>query len=85
MSNSKYFVKANGSKAEVKQIYESYSGWYWYITEYDKQDPNYAFGLVKGLETEWGSIWIEELKNLKGKVWEVPRKDWIGVPLLQHE
>lgn len=83
--SDKYFVEANGSKAEVLEIWESYSGWYWYITEKDKEDPNYAFGLVRGLETEWGSIWLPELEQLKNKVWKVDKKNWIGVPLLQHE
>ena len=77
-----FFVSHAGSKAKVLEIYESFSGWYWYITE--KTDKEEYFGLVRGMETEWGYIWMPELEELikKYKVWKVERKDWIGVPLL---
>jgi hypothetical protein len=35
---TKYFVEANGSRAEIKEVYESFSGWYWFLTDVkDKQ------------------------------------------------
>lgn len=79
MSARKYYVNANGSKAEVLKVYESFNGWYWFLTEFDKDDPEVAFGLVKGFETEWGSVWLPELKH--PQIWEVDRKNWIGLPL----
>ena len=85
MTVTKSFVEANGSKAQVKQIYESYSGWYWYIT--DDKDWEEQFGLVKGFETEWGYVWMPELDQQiqKGRVWKVPKKNWFGCPLVKSE
>jgi hypothetical protein len=85
---NKYFVEANGSKAKVLEIYESFSGWYWYTTEKNfKEDRLLRFGLVRGLETEWGYWSLEEMEPLmrEGKIWRVEKKDWIGVPLLKEE
>ena len=42
--------------------FSPYSGWDWYITEYDGKDTMY--GLVKGLDTELGSVSLKELTNL---------------------
>ena len=39
------------------------SDWTWYMTEYDP-DTGDAFGLVAGLEAEWGIFNIEELEEL---------------------
>jgi hypothetical protein len=36
----------------ILEMYESFNGWYWFITEIEKDDPDYMFGLVVGLETE---------------------------------
>ena len=44
-------------------LFSCYSGWDWYITEYDPADGE-AFGLVKGLETEWGYVYIPELEGI---------------------
>lgn len=84
-AGKKYIVEANGSKAEVLRVYESFNGWYWFITEIDKSDPDIAFGLVRGFETEWGNIWLPELKMEAHRIWEVKRKDWIGLPLGRFE
>lgn len=80
----KYFVSSpSGKPVEVKEMWESFSGWYWYITEFEKGNPNYAYGLVKGFETEWGGIWMPELKEMgEYKVWKVPKKNWSGAPLI---
>lgn len=70
----------------VIEMWESYSGWYWYITEkedfpIDTDDGMgiVAFGLVRGLETEWGEIWMPELERMSPyKVWKVPQENWSG-------
>lgn len=69
-------VKQGDEFVPIKAMYESFSGWYWFITEIDKEDPNYAFGYVVGFESEWGDIDLAELNSLEGKVWKVPKKNW---------
>ena len=78
-SKTKFYVQANGSKEEILEVYESFSGWYWFIT--DNKDPDELFGLVVGLETEWGYIWFPELDQQiqHGTVWKVPKKNWFSI------
>lgn len=54
-----------------KEVHAAYiipfrSNWTWYMTEYDKENGN-AFGLVLGVEPEWGYFNIEELKELNAQ------------------
>lgn len=54
-----------------KQVHAVYfipfkSNWTWYMTEYDK-DSGDAFGLVLGIEAEWGYFNINELKKLNAQ------------------
>jgi hypothetical protein len=61
----------------IKEIWESFNGWVWYITETDKEDPDYCFGYVVGLESEWGYIDKQELKALGPyRAWKIPRQNW---------
>ncbi|MDA5623923.1 helicase-related protein [Pasteurella multocida] len=51
-----------------KQVHAAYfipfrSNWTWYMTEYDRESGD-AFGLVLGIEPEWGYFNLEELKKL---------------------
>lgn len=39
------------------------SGWDWYLVEYDEATGD-AFGLVCGLETEWGCFSVREMEEL---------------------
>jgi DUF2958 family protein len=72
-------INPEGKPVPILEMWESFSGWYWYITEFDKEDKDIAFGLVLGQEKEWGDIWLPELKSLGPyKVWKVPRKNWSG-------
>lgn len=41
------------------------SNWTWYVSEYDPTE-HLAFGLVYGLETEWGYFSIDELEQVRG-------------------
>jgi hypothetical protein len=43
------------------------SGWTWYATEYDPETRIF-FGLVKGLETEFGTFSLDELEGVRGKL-----------------
>jgi len=86
--NGKLFI----DNKEVLKGWESYSGWYWFATEKDClqdsvlengkiiKDDTLWFGLVQGLETEWGYFSQGELENLGPKVWEIPKRNlpWSG-------
>ena len=66
--------------SELREVWESFSGWYWFITEY--HEGTLAFGLVKGWEIEWGYVDLAELHRLKrhSKVWQVPKRNWALCP-----
>lgn len=66
--------------SEVREIWESWNGWYWFVTEYHA--GTLAFGLVRGWETEWGYFDLDELRSLakRARVWKVPRKNWAVCP-----
>lgn len=54
-----------------KEVHAAYiipfrSDWTWYMTEYDRES-NDAFGLVLGIEPEWGYFNLEELKELNAQ------------------
>mgnify|MGYP000843733511 FL=1 len=54
-----------------KEVHAAYiipfrSNWTWYMTEYDRESDD-AFGLVLGLEPEWGYFNLEELKELNAQ------------------
>ena len=86
-SKVRYYVEANGSKSEVKEVYESFTGWYWFVTDQyaDKEDPQIRFGLVVGFETEWGYFSMEEIEPLmiKGQIWRVPKSNWFSISHVQ--
>jgi len=71
---------------KVIKGFESYSGWYWFGTEeaYKQdsvidgkvyKDDTIWFGLVQGLEEEWGYFSQAEIESLKPRTWEIKRKD----------
>ena len=54
-----------------KEVHAAYiipfrSNWTWYMTEYDRESSD-AFGLVLGIEPEWGYFNLEELKELNAQ------------------
>lgn len=56
-------------------LFSCLSGWDWYITEFDGESGE-AFGLVKGLEVEWGYFSISEMERLnRSKGFEVIERD----------
>lgn len=66
--------------SQLLEVWESFSGWYWFVTEY--HENGIAFGLVKGFEIEWGYFDLKELRRLSRRhwVWKVHRQDWEACP-----
>lgn len=46
------------------KFFTPWTSWTWYATEFDGQDV--CFGLVEGLETEWGYFSLHELEAIRG-------------------
>jgi hypothetical protein len=66
---------------KVLDVYESFDGWYWYITHYSKKHPEGAYGFVRSPlceEGEWGDIYLPDLFKVmrKGMLWKVPKRRW---------
>jgi hypothetical protein len=78
---TEHFLNAFGKLEPIIDIYESFNGWYWFITEYYKDDPDVAFGFVRGLEDEWGDIDLLEIREQmkRGRAWKVPKKNWFSI------
>ena len=71
---------------EVLKGWESFSGWYWFATEKveeyrlslidGKEVPDTIwYGLVQGLEEEWGDFSQAEIESLSPKTWRIPQKN----------
>lgn len=51
----------------IVKFFTPWSDWTWYIVEGEERDGDYLmFGLVDGLEKEWGYVSMNELKALNG-------------------
>ena len=94
MNNNKFESK-NGKlfidDKEVLRGWESYSGWYWFAVEKVQtqdsvidgkvyKDDQIWFGLVQGMEEEWGDFSQAEIESLAPKTWKIPKKNlpWSG-------
>jgi hypothetical protein len=79
----KYFVEHYGERQQVLEVFESFSGWYWFTTDSkpDKEDSRIRFGLVAGFEKEWGYFSLEEIQPLieRGQIWKVPQANWFSI------
>lgn len=76
MTEPEYFITdSTGKQHKVLEVFESFTGWYWYITEYDPEDKDVGFGFVQGFEDEWGNIDLAELRS-NDLVWPVPKQNW---------
>jgi len=71
---------------KVLRAWESFSGWYWFGVKKDRtqdsligericKDDTIWFGLVQGLEEEWGYFSQAEIESLKPKTWEIQKRD----------
>jgi hypothetical protein len=71
--------------SEIREVWESFTGWYWFVTEY--HEGTLAFGLVRGWETEWGYFDLNELRQLEQqcKVWKVPKQNWAYCPCVKDD
>lgn len=71
--------------SQIKEVWESVSGWYWFVTEY--HEGSLAFGLVRGWETEWGYFDLDELRRLAedGWLWQVPKENWAICPCVVND
>jgi hypothetical protein len=78
-------LKYSVSLSEIREVFESWNGWYWFVTEY--HEASLAFGLVKGWDIEWGYFDLNELRKLEktSKVWKVPRKNWAVCPCVETD
>ncbi len=85
-----HFEEKNGKlfidNKEVVKAWESWSGWYWFATEFIQnqntiidgkviKNDTIWFGLVQGIEEEWGDFSEGELKSLHPKVWKIPKQN----------
>jgi len=46
------------------KFFTPWTGWTWWGVEFDGEDT--FFGLVEGLETEWGYFSLRELEEIRG-------------------
>jgi glucan biosynthesis protein len=73
MSETKYLFEGR----EVKEVWESYNGDYWVITERRECDNHpYGFACLASSRqfAEWGLINREIVQN--STVWQVPKNNW---------
>lgn len=71
--------------SEILEVWESWNGWYWFVTEY--HGGGLAFGLVRGWEIEWGYFDLNDLRALaqQSKVWLVPKSHWALCPCVRDD
>jgi len=50
----------------VAKFFDPTGSWTWYLMNQDPADPDYLWGIVKGLEIEMGSFSLAELSSVKG-------------------
>ena len=56
-------ISAADKTVHVAYIIPFRSNWTWYLTEYDPETED-AYGLVVGLEPEWGYFNLKELREI---------------------
>lgn len=53
-------------KVAVAKYFSPYSNWTWFVTEGGREEDNFIFfGLVYGLEKEWGYFSLSEFQSAK--------------------
>ena len=52
----------------VAKLFDPCGSWDWYLLNQDPEDHTYLYGIVKGFETEMGSIYLPELEEYKGQL-----------------
>lgn len=63
-----------------------WSHWTWYVVEGQKEGDDWLFfGLVVGLETEWGYFRLSELESIKGPIGlGIERDLYFGTPKISE-
>jgi len=56
-----------GEKKAICKFFTPDAGWTWYALEFDPEE-NTFFGIVDGLEVEWGYFSLEDLKSVRGRL-----------------
>ena len=57
---------------EIKEAWESMSGWYWIATK--KESKDIWYGYVQGFENEWGTWYDSDMKT--NDISEIPMDNW---------
>ena len=71
-----------GEKVCVVKFFDPCGSWTWYAVEYDGKDL--FFGLVDGLEMEWGYFSLSELAAVKGPFGlGIERDLYFGMPKMK--
>jgi len=68
------YATENTPKTEKKvhaKFFSPYTNWTWYATEYDPETRTF-FGLVNGLDQEWGYFSLDELETVIHSMGGVP-------------
>ena len=74
-----------GTDATVRvKFFTPWAGWTWYATEYDPETRTF-FGLVDGLEKEYGYFSLDELESISGPAGlKIERDLHFGTPKLSE-
>lgn len=61
-----YSQDGKEEKEVVVKFFNPYSGWRWFVTEGEKQEDGdwLFFGLVEGIEKEWGYFTLSQLESI---------------------
>jgi len=61
-----YSTDGQKEKEVVVKFFNPYGGWRWYVCEGEKQENGdwLFFGLVEGIEKEWGYFTLSELQSI---------------------
>lgn len=89
INTAKFKVKGADLYIDGKKVikaWESWSGWYWFGVEKVREQlsdfgegrgipDTIWYGLVQGLEEEWGHFSQAEIESLGPRTWEIPKKN----------
>lgn len=61
-----YSTDGQKEKEVIVKFFNPYGGWRWYVCEGEKQENGdwLFFGLVEGIEKEWGYFTLSELQSI---------------------
>ena len=66
-AQAQYLLGSDMTKQKVvAKFFNPQGSWTWYLMNQDPSDPDYLWGIVKGVEVDVGSFSLSELTNFKG-------------------